>query len=117
MTIKKCHLCQTPIYPGEIRYRILIGIYPDYDDDGYEDDLISEDGQALEGDAAQEDEVAWEESGECFWAESQAYGELEIPREAHLILCEECQESFLNSPFVKENILFLRKDPPQKTLH
>ncbi len=103
MHIQKCHFCNAPIYPGEKRCGVTIRIYPDQDED-----------------------FQWEEEGcpgcleecvseACGWEEGE--GPEEFFQEAHLVLCKECQDQFLANPSLKENLIFLRREVHQKTLH
>lgn len=105
MHVRKCHLCETDIYPGEKRCRVTIRIFPD------QDDLTPWEDEDLEEPCCGSECLA----GDCAWDEETE--EEEWVQEADLVLCTECQERFLDNPTLKESLLLLRKEAPQKTLH
>ena len=105
MQIRKCHLCNSFIYPGEIRCLISIHIFPDQNDEILWDDIDSDD------DSYMDDCL---EDG-CFCGADECLGE-DI-REAHIVLCKNCQDQFLENPSVKDNLLFPNKETQSKTFH
>jgi hypothetical protein len=109
MDIKKCHLCSTDIFPGEIRCMIAIHIFPDQEDDIFMENFCAEEECPMTGCADDACGCADEEQGE-------EQGE-ELFQEVNLVLCKDCQDQFMKNPFVKENLLFLRNESNAKTLH
>ncbi len=105
MEVRSCHLCNIPIYPGEKRCLISIHIFPDQ-----EEDILLEDACA-EGECPMEDDM--EDFCNCHEEENQE----DVFREAHLVLCKDCQDQFLKNPFIKENLFFLRKEVETKNFH
>jgi len=105
MEITRCHLCNVPIYPGEKRCLISIHIFPDQ-----EEEIIWED-------LTPEEECALEECSEEFCACEDADDQEELFREAHLVLCKDCQDQFMKNPFIKENLFFFKKEMETKNLH
>ena len=105
MQVRKCHLCSNYIYPGEIRCLISIHIFPDQNDEILWDEIDPEDENLID--------ECFEEG--CLCGGDECLGE-DI-REAHIILCKNCQDQFLENPSVKENLLFPRKETQSKTFH
>ena len=105
MEIKKCHICNADIFPGEKRCIIAIHIFPDQDDEIFLENFCPEDdcpmSECMEDVCGCSDD---ENMGEHF-------------QEVHLVLCKDCQDQFLQNPTVQENLLFLRKESDIKTLH
>jgi len=107
MDIRRCHLCNVPIYPGEKRCLISIHIFPDQEEEIIWEDLASD-----------EDDCPMDEcSGECCACEDADNQEDDIFREAHLVLCKDCQDQFMKNPFIKENLFFFRKEIESKNFH
>ena len=103
--MKRCHLCNIPIYPGEKRCLIAIHIFPDQEEDIFLDDVCTE------------DQCPFEDFEEDFCDCDEMETQGEVFREAHLVLCKDCQEQFLKNPFIKENLFFLRREVETKTVH
>jgi len=104
MDIKKCHLCNADIFPGEKRCLIAVHIFPDQENDLLLDSFCSEDECAAFGCT---DDFCGSEEDLC----EEAF------QEVHLVLCKDCQDQFMKNPMVKENLLFLRSESEYKTLH
>lgn len=108
MGTPKCQLCNTYLYPGDRRYRLNICICPDQDDDCPGTGLCGADIQDDSSLPAGLEEELWQEDGE---------EEREFCQEASLILCQECQDQFLQNPVVRENLLFPVRESQTKTVH
>jgi hypothetical protein len=105
MEIRKCHLCDADIFPGEKRCLIAVHIFPDQDNDLFLDQACSDEKCSLP--------ECMEEMCDC--GEDDLAEELF--QEVHLVLCKDCQDQFMKNPFLKENFLFLRSESESKTLH
>ena len=105
MEVRRCHLCSIPIYPGEKRCLISIHIFPDQEEDLFFEDDCADGACPMEG--------YFEDLCSCSGEEGQG----EAFREAHVVLCKDCQDQFLKSPFIKENLFFLKKEEEIKNFH
>ncbi len=104
MQIKKCHFCNTDIYPEEQRYRVTIRIYPDLDEEYLSEDPCSE-------------EIICQEECHRNACTQEEIDDEEFIQEAQLIICKNCQNQFSENPFMKESLLFIGNETHQKTVH
>ena len=109
MQLVRCQLCNRTMDPADKRYRLIIRIQADEEENTAEEEAFSTD------DCLCSLEESLEE--ECFKGLCHKEEESDFFQEMQLVICQPCQIQFSKNPYMQECLLFIGREAHPKTIH